>query len=137
MKKLKTEIVGVDRIAQVFGISERSVQKLVIEEEMPRISRGEYDLLKCCQWYMRYLHSQVCGCLGPCNGFDPETRAETNRRAERKKVLKEIAEDVVPELVGKKADTIKAILVKAIDEAYESQPGAFYAGFIESNRKCP
>jgi hypothetical protein len=118
MEKLKTEIVGVDRIAQEFGISERSVQKLVIEEEMPRISRGEYDLLKCCQWYLRYLHRQICNCATPCNGFDPETRAETNARAERKTVLTEILTDVAPQLVGKKQDAIKNILTKAIDEAY-------------------
>ena len=62
----------------------------MIEESMPRISRGEYDLIKCCQWYLRYLHAKACNCATPCNGFDPETRAETNARAERKKVLKEI-----------------------------------------------
>jgi hypothetical protein len=118
MEKLKTEIVGVDRIAQEFGISERSVQKLVIEEGLPRISRGEYDLLKCCQWYLRYLHTKVCNCATPCNGFDPETRAETNARAERKKVLKEILTDVAPELVGKKTDAIRTILANAINEAY-------------------
>jgi hypothetical protein len=118
MEKLKTEIVGVDRIAQEFGISERSVQKLVIEESMPRISRGEYDLMKCCRWYMSYLHSLYCGCSGPCNGFEPEVRAETNARSERKTVLTEILTDVAPQLVGKKTDAIKNILTKAIDEAY-------------------
>jgi hypothetical protein len=119
MEKLKTEIVGVDRIAQEFGISERSVQKLVIEESMPRISRGEYDLIKCCRWYMSYLHSLYCGCHGPCNGCEPEVRAETNARAERKKALKEVAENIAPQLVGKKAIAIRSILIDAVNDAYE------------------
>jgi hypothetical protein len=119
MEKPKPEIVGVDRIAQEFGISERSVQKLVIEESMPRISRGEYDLLKCCQWYMRFLHGKVCGCATPCNGFDAEARTETNARAERKKALKEVAENIAPQLVGKKAIAIRAILIDAVNDAYD------------------
>jgi hypothetical protein len=117
-KKQKAGLVDVSKIAELFGISERAVQRLVIYDGMPRVSRGEYDLLVCSKWYVNYLHAMACGCAGPCNGFEPESRTETNARAERKKALKEIAGDVAPELVGKKADTIKTILVKAIDEAY-------------------
>jgi hypothetical protein len=96
---IQTEIVGVDKIAEVCGISERAVQRLVIYEGMPRISRGEYDLVECMKWYVAFLHAQVCGCAGPCDGFDAETRNLTNARAERKSALKEIA-DLAPELVG-------------------------------------
>jgi len=35
-----------------------------------------------------------------------------------KKTLNEIADDLAPELVGEKNDAIRAILTKAIDEAY-------------------
>jgi phage terminase Nu1 subunit (DNA packaging protein) len=117
-KKQNTGLVDVSKIAELFGISERAVQRLVIYDGMPRVSRGEYDLLICSKWYVRYLHAMACGCAGPCNGFDSETRAETNARAERKKTLKEIADDLAPELAGKKADAIRTILTNAIDEAY-------------------
>ncbi len=117
-KKQKSGLVDVSTIAELFGISERAVQRLVIYESMPRVSRGEYDLLVCSKWYLKYLHAMACGCAGPCNGFEPETRAETNARAERKKALKEIAEDIAPELVGKKSDAIRAMLMNAVDEAY-------------------
>jgi hypothetical protein len=86
-EKVKPEIVGVDKIAQLFGKSEREVQRLVIFEGMPRINRGQYDLAKCAAWYVAFLHAQVCGCAGPCDGFDPETRNATNARAERKTAL--------------------------------------------------
>jgi hypothetical protein len=117
-KKQKVGLVDVSKIAELFGISERAVQRLVIYDGMPRVSRGEYDLLICSKWYLKYLHALACGCAGPCNGFDAETRTETNARAERKSVLTEILTDVAPQLVGKKQDAIKNILAGAIDEAY-------------------
>jgi phage terminase Nu1 subunit (DNA packaging protein) len=118
-KKQKAGLVDVSKIAELFGISERAVQRLVIYDGMPRVSRGEYDLLVCSKWYVKYLHAMACGCATPCNGFDTETRAETNARAERRKALKEIADDLASELVGKKSDAIRTILAKAIDEAYK------------------
>jgi hypothetical protein len=117
-KKPKEGLVDVSKIAELFGISERSVQRLVVFDGMPRVSRGEYDVLVCSKWYLKYLHAMACGCAGPCNGFDSDARTETNARAERKTVLTEILTDVAPELAGKKPDAIKTILAKAIDEAY-------------------
>jgi hypothetical protein len=117
-KQMKSGLVDVSKIAELFGISERSVQRLVVFDGMPRVSRGEYDLLDCSKWYLKYLHAMACGCAGPCNGFDPETRAETNARAERKKALKEIADDLAPELAGKKPGAIRTILAKAIEDSY-------------------
>jgi hypothetical protein len=117
-KKQNAGLVDVSKIAELFGISERAVQRLVIYDGMPRVSRGEYDLLACSKWYLNYLHKLACGCASPCDGFEPEVRAETNARAERKKALKEIADDLAPELAGKKPDAIRAILARAIDEAY-------------------
>jgi len=117
--KIKPEIVTVDKIAQTFGVSEREVQRLVIYEGMPRISRGEYDLIECSRWYVAKLHAKVCGCAGPCEGFDPETRNATNSRAERKKALEEIAGELAPELVGLKAAEIEKVLAEAVDEVYK------------------
>jgi hypothetical protein len=117
-KQMKSGLVDVSKIAELFGISERAVQRMVIYDGMPRVSRGEYDLLACSKWFVKYLHALACGCSGPCNGFDPEVRAETNARAERKKALKEMADDLAGDLVGKKSDAIRTILAKAIDEVY-------------------
>jgi phage terminase Nu1 subunit (DNA packaging protein) len=41
-----------------FGISERWVHRLV-EAGMPRRSHGEYDLLVCFRWYVRFLQRAV------------------------------------------------------------------------------
>src|SRR5712664_2469000 len=98
--------VGADKLAEAFGISERSVQRLVIYEGMPRGTRGQYDYFICLAWYIRYRHKKICGCAGPCDGFDAESRDVVNARAERKKALKEIP-DIAPELVGLDADGIR------------------------------
>ena len=116
-QKVNPNLVSVDKVAEVFGISERAVQRLVIYEGMPRVSRGEYDLMKCSKWYVKHLHAMACGCAGPCNGFDPETRKETNARAERRTALKEIA-GLAPDLVGLKAAAIRNILTKAVEDSY-------------------
>ena len=113
----KTEFVDVSKVAEAFGISERAVQRLVIYEHMPRVSRGEYDLTKCLEWYCNFLHGQVCGCAGPCDGFDLVSRNGANARAERQKALREIAE-LAPDLVGLKAKAIEKVLAKAIDDVY-------------------
>jgi hypothetical protein len=123
MAKIKTEreLVTVDKVAQLFRISEREVQRLVIYHGMPRVSRGEYDLQECMLWYVHFLHAKVCGCAGPCDGFDADSRKATNARAERKKALKEIAGDLAPELVGLKAAAIEKLLSKAIAGVYEAR----------------
>jgi len=116
--KLEPEIVGVDKIAEAFGISERAVQKLVIEEGLPRIDRGAYDKIQCLIWYNAHLHQKICGCRGPCNGIDAKSRADTNARAERKDALKKILR-LAPRLVGKKAGVIEELLTEAVEAAYE------------------
>ena len=113
------EPVGVDKIAQVFRISERSVQRLVTIDGMPRDARGKYDLAKCMAWYIRHLHQKVCGCSGPCEGFKPHEREMANARAERKMALKE-ALDIAPELVGLDADAIEERLTDAVKGIFDS-----------------
>jgi hypothetical protein len=117
MAKEKKHLVTVDKVAEAFHISERQVQRLVIEYEMPRVSRGEYDLGACLVWYATHLHEKVCGCAGPCEGLDAESRNAVNARAERRKALKEIA-DLAPELVGLKAKAIEKVLTEAIADVY-------------------
>jgi hypothetical protein len=109
-----TKFVGVDKIAAAFRISERAVQRLVIYDGMPRNNRGEYDLEVCLAWYARHLHQKVCGCAGPCDGFDLDSRIATNARADRSKALHEIA-DLAPQLVGLKEDAIHKLLTNAVE----------------------
>jgi hypothetical protein len=113
----KTELVDVSKVAEAFRLSERQVQRLVIYEHMPRESRGEYDLTQCLEWYCNFLHRRLCGCAGPCDGFDVVSRNGTNARAERQKALREIAV-LAPELVGLKAKAIEKVLAKAIEDVY-------------------
>jgi hypothetical protein len=112
------KFVTVDKIAIAFGISERKVQNLVIYAGLPRKDRGSYDLEACLVWYAAHLHQKVCGCAGPCEGFDAESRNTTNARAERKKALKEIA-DLAPDLVGLKANAIRKMLTGAVEKSYD------------------
>lgn len=53
-------LVGVDKIAQVFGLTPRRVQQLA--KEMPQDARpghGKYDLGLSMQWYIRYLQKKL------------------------------------------------------------------------------
>jgi phage terminase Nu1 subunit (DNA packaging protein) len=118
MAAKKTNLVSVDKVAEVFRISERAVQRLVIYEGMPRKSRGEYDLDACLVWYAVHLHQKLCGCAGSCDGFDAMSRNAVNARAERRKALREIA-DLAPDLVGKTVDAIRKLLTKAVEDSYD------------------
>ena len=118
MAKEKKNLVTVDQVAVAFKISERQVQRLVILHGCPRRSRGEYDLDECLVWYAAFLHERVCGCAGPCNGIDPQSRNDTNARAERKKALAEIV-DLAPDLRGLKTEAIRQILTDAVKGVYE------------------
>jgi hypothetical protein len=115
MAEQQKKFVTVDKIAEAFMISERAVQRLVIYEGMPRKNRGEYDLYKSLEWYVRHLQKQLCDSCdepihgGPCRVFDMQLRAE------RPKALARIVE-LAPSLVGETAESIRAILKRAIED---------------------
>jgi AraC-like DNA-binding protein len=44
-----------EQVAGVLNLSPRRVQQLAKEEGMPRVSRGEYELVKCVHWYIAFL----------------------------------------------------------------------------------
>jgi hypothetical protein len=112
------EFVNVDRIAEAFRVSSRQVQRFAIYEGMPREKRGLYDFEKCLDWYIKFLHAQVCGCgPGRCDGFDRESRDVANRRAERAAALRGIIE-LSGKLAGKKAGEIRERLSEAIAAVY-------------------
>jgi phage terminase Nu1 subunit (DNA packaging protein) len=112
-----SELVNVDRIAEVFGVSSRQVQRFALYHGLPRETRGKYDLDKSMRWFIRYLHAQVCGCDGPCEGFDRDSRDITNRRSERAAALRGIVE-LAPKLAGKTAMEIRELLTEALEEVY-------------------
>jgi phage terminase Nu1 subunit (DNA packaging protein) len=46
--------VDITKVARALNLKERRVQQLA-NEGMPREARGQYDLVKCMLWYIRYL----------------------------------------------------------------------------------
>jgi len=49
----------VEQVSHVLNLSPRRIHQLVKEEGMPRVSRGEYEMVKCVQWYIRFLRDQL------------------------------------------------------------------------------
>jgi hypothetical protein len=115
------EFVTVEQLADVFRVSSRQIQRFASRHGLPRAERGKYHLGKCLTWYARYLHAQVCGCDGACEGFDVESRDLVNWRAERKAAVRELVEKLPPRLAKLKPDAIRAILLEAVGEIYPEE----------------
>jgi len=49
----------VEQLSNVLNLTPRRINQLVKDEGMPRVSRGEYEMVKCVQWYIRYLRGQL------------------------------------------------------------------------------
>jgi hypothetical protein len=65
--------VDVHKVARFLNVTPRRVQQHV-KEEMPRAARGQYDPIKCGQWYVRYLQAAIekrrsRPCM-PCPGIE-------------------------------------------------------------------
>jgi phage terminase Nu1 subunit (DNA packaging protein) len=77
-------------LANLFGITERRIQQLV-QEGMPKESRGKYDLLKCVRWYVRFLHSVIEKTSVPSGGAEYVSERDERIRSIRADAdLKEI-----------------------------------------------
>lgn len=63
-------MVDVGRVARLFEISERAVQKLAKEGVIPRAQRGQYDLLASVQGYIRHLRRVAAGRSSESGGAD-------------------------------------------------------------------
>jgi phage terminase Nu1 subunit (DNA packaging protein) len=50
--------VSVHRVAEIFGVSVRRINQLG-QAGMPREGHGQYDLSKCCVWYIRHLQKAL------------------------------------------------------------------------------
>ena len=49
----------VEQVSNVLNLTPRRINQLVKDEGMPRVSRGEYEMVKCVQWYIRFLRDQL------------------------------------------------------------------------------
>ena len=56
-------IVGVAVLANLFGVTERTVQNYSDEEKelhpMPKLGRGQYDFVACTQWFINKLKRDI------------------------------------------------------------------------------
>lgn len=52
-------IVTLPQIAELFGVTERWINRLAKEKDFPKVARGKYDLLACVRWYIAYLTKQA------------------------------------------------------------------------------
>ena len=52
-------IVSLPQIAELFGVTERWINRLAKEKDFPKVARGKYDLLACVRWYIAYLTRQI------------------------------------------------------------------------------
>jgi phage terminase Nu1 subunit (DNA packaging protein) len=52
-------LATIEQIATVLNLTPRMINRHVKENGMPRVGRGEYDLVKCVHWYIDFLHDQI------------------------------------------------------------------------------
>ncbi len=50
---------SLEQVAQVLNMTPQMVNRHVKQHGLPRISRGEYDLVKCVHWYIAYKDQQI------------------------------------------------------------------------------
>lgn len=90
-------------IAEVLLLDPRRVQQLSKEGIIPKVSKGQYDLVESVQGYIRYLRDQT-------KGRDPERVAEEKKIATENRRLKELArKELEGELVNAKDLEIELI----------------------------
>jgi phage terminase Nu1 subunit (DNA packaging protein) len=52
-------LATIEQIATVLNLTPRMINRHVKENGMPRVGRGDYDLVKCVHWYIDFLHDQI------------------------------------------------------------------------------
>jgi phage terminase Nu1 subunit (DNA packaging protein) len=76
-------------LANLFGITTSRIHQLV-KEGLPKESRGQYDLLKCVRWYVRFLHAAIEKKVVPMGDSYVGEREERIRSIRADADLKEI-----------------------------------------------
>jgi phage terminase Nu1 subunit (DNA packaging protein) len=105
-------MVGVAVVAKVFEVTERRVQQLAAGGQIPRASKGRYDLIKSCQGYIRHLRS----------GGDVE---ESDEHAQRTRLLRAQSEKLEMENSHKRGEL-------APIEVYETAIDGLASRFISA-----
>lgn len=59
MSATARNIVSVEVLATFFKKDVRTIQYWVTELGMPKVGRGEYDFIECCQWRIEYLEKEI------------------------------------------------------------------------------
>jgi len=50
---------NLEQLSNVLKLTPQMINRHVKDHGMPRISRGEYDLVKCVHWYIDYLNERI------------------------------------------------------------------------------
>jgi len=57
--KLTLEELAKEFAAVGFAVTKRWIDRLVIEKGLPRLAKGQYDLVACLKWYIVYIRQQA------------------------------------------------------------------------------
>jgi hypothetical protein len=52
-------LVNAKILSGVFGLTETRIYQLAAREGMPRVARGQFDLISCIRWYVKYLRAKI------------------------------------------------------------------------------
>lgn len=119
--------VDVTQVAQFMNVSVRRVQQLV-QEGMPQISRGRYDLGRCLHWYIRWLQ----------NALERRSIADssgvTSLTAERVKLAREAAQAAALANQKRRGEVVDA---KWILGMLQRLPVAMHEGHTTVINRCP
>ena len=56
---MRKNTVSVHEVAYFLDMTPRRIQQLVVDEVLPRVAPGRYDLQACVVSYVRYMREQV------------------------------------------------------------------------------
>lgn len=79
-------LVDTEKLAEVFCVTERSINRFTKDQGMPKHGRNRFELVRCMQWYVQHLVSRGAG-------GDDESITEERRllvKSQRQKIELEI-----------------------------------------------
>jgi phage terminase Nu1 subunit (DNA packaging protein) len=52
-------VVNAIKLSEVLNLTESRVHQLAAREGMPKVGRGQFDLISCIRWYIKYLQTKI------------------------------------------------------------------------------
>jgi phage terminase Nu1 subunit (DNA packaging protein) len=101
-------LVNAKILAGVFGLTETRVHQLAAREGMPKVARGQFDLISCIRWYVKYLRAKIEKCSVKSCSEATATREQQLRRMRASADLKEM------EVALRKEQFVKTSDVRAV-----------------------